>query len=45
MISKLGFGFLRLPRKGEELDWDTICRMVDAFMDGGGAYENHHESI
>ena len=38
MISKLGFGFLRLPRKGEELDWDTICRMVDAFMDGGGAF-------
>ena len=38
MINKLGFGFLRLPRKGEELDWDTICRMVDAFMDGGGAF-------
>ena len=36
MINKLGFGFLRLPKKDGELDWQTICSMVDVFMDGGG---------
>ena len=36
MLNKLGFGFLRLPKKDEELDWQTICSMVDEFMDGGG---------
>ena len=34
-MNKLGFGFLRLPKKGEEFDWDTVCEMVDVFMDGG----------
>ena len=38
MINKLGFGFLRLPKKGEEFDWDTIDQMVDAFMAGGGTF-------
>lgn len=38
MINKLGFGFLRLPKKDEELDWQTICSMVDVFMDGGGVF-------
>jgi len=38
MINKLGFGFLHLPPKGEEYDWGAICRMVDAFMDGGGTF-------
>lgn len=38
MINKLGFGFLRLPKKGDEYDWDTLSAMVDAFMDGGGTY-------
>ena len=36
MINKLGFGFLRLPKQGEELDWETINTMVDAFQEGGG---------
>ena len=36
MINKLGFGFLRLPKKDGELDWQTICSMVDVFMGGGG---------
>ena len=35
MINKLGFGFLRLPKSGEELDWETINDMVDVFMEGG----------
>ena len=38
MMNKLGFGFLRLPKQGEELDWQTICSMVDVFMDGGGVF-------
>lgn len=38
MVNKLGFGFLRLLKKDEELDWETINSMVDAFMDGGGSF-------
>ena len=38
MINKLGFGFLRLPKKDGELDWQTICSMVDVFMGGGGVF-------
>lgn len=38
MINKLGFGFLRLPKLDEQYDWETVCQMVDAFMDGGGNY-------
>ena len=38
MINKLGFGFLRLPKKGEELDWQTIDAMTDAFLEGGGSF-------
>ena len=38
MLNKLGFGFLRLPKKDEELDWQTICSMVDEFMEGGGVF-------
>ena len=38
MINKLGFGFLRLPKQGGELDWETINTMVDVFLDGGGTF-------
>ena len=38
MINKLGFGFLRPPKKDGELDWQTICSMVDVFMGGGGVF-------
>ena len=38
MLNKLGFGFLRLPKKDGELDWQTICSMVDVFMGGGGVF-------
>lgn len=38
MLNKLGFGFLRLPKKGEDYDWDEISKMVDAFMEAGGSY-------
>ena len=35
-FGKLGFGFLRLPKAEDGLDWDSICAMVDAFLSGGG---------
>lgn len=38
MMNKLGFGFLRLPKKGEEIDWDLLCSMTDRFMEQGGRY-------
>ena len=38
MINKLGFGFLRLPKRDGELDWQTICTMAAAFLDGGGVF-------
>ena len=37
-MNKLGFGFLRLPRKAAFYDWRGIERMVDRFMDLGGVY-------
>ena len=38
MINKLGFGFLRLPKKGEEPDWQAIDAMADTFLQGGGTF-------
>lgn len=38
MINKLGFGFLRLPKREDDYDWDAVSAMVDAFMNGGGFY-------
>ena len=38
VMNKLGFGFLRLPRKGVSYDWQGISRMVDRFMELGGTY-------
>lgn len=37
-MNKLGFGFLRLPGNGKERDWETINKMVDIFMEGGGSF-------
>lgn len=34
----LGFGMMRLPMKGEEMDTDRISEMVDAFIAGGFNY-------
>ena len=28
-----GFGFMRLPMIGDEVDYAQTCRMVDAFME------------
>ena len=33
-----GFGCMRLPMKGEEVDLEKTCEMVDAFLDAGFNY-------
>lgn len=33
-----GFGFMRLPMIGDEVDYDHTCRMVDAFLAAGFNY-------
>ena len=35
---KLGFGMMRLPSKGEEIDIETVKRMVDSYMQSGFRY-------
>ena len=35
---KLGFGFMRLPMKGDQVDVETTCRMVDEFLAAGFCY-------
>ena len=33
-----GFGCMRLPLAGDEVDYEDTCRMVDAFLDAGFNY-------
>ena len=33
-----GFGCMRLPMKGDQVDTEETCRMVDAFLDAGFNY-------
>ena len=41
-----GFGFMRLPMIGEEVDYAQTCRMVDAFMEAGFNYfDTAHTSL
>ena len=35
---KLGFGLMRLPRKGVKIDVEQVSQMVDAFLDAGFTY-------
>ena len=35
---KLGFGLMRLPRKGPRIDVEQTKRMVDRFLESGGTY-------
>ena len=35
---KLGFGLMRLPRKGEEIDVEQVKEMVDLFLEAGFIY-------
>lgn len=37
-IGKLGFGLMRLPRKGDEIDVEQTKEMVDLFMEAGFNY-------
>lgn len=37
-MQKLGFGCMRLPMKGNEVDYDQFNKMIDAFMKNGFSY-------
>ncbi len=37
-IKKLGFGFMRLPRKDGEIDLEQVKAMVDRYMEAGFTY-------
>ena len=37
-IGKLGFGFMRLPKKGNDFDYAQINKMVDAYLEQGFTY-------
>ena len=37
-IKKLGFGLMRLPMKGEEIDIKQVKKMADTFMSKGFTY-------
>ena len=37
-IKKLGFGLMRLPKNGEEIDVEQVKEMVDLFMEAGFTY-------
>ena len=34
----LGFGLMRLPRRGVKIDVDQVAQMVDLFLDAGFTY-------
>lgn len=37
-MNKLGFGFLRLPKEGEHINYPLLNQMVDTFLSHGGTY-------
>ena len=37
-MNKTGFGFLRLPMAGEQVDQAAVCRLADRFLELGGSY-------
>lgn len=37
-IGKLGFGFMRLPKKGDGFDYEPMKKMVDTFLSHGFSY-------
>lgn len=39
-MNKMGFGFLRLPQTGKEMDidWILLNKMTDTFLASGGTY-------
>lgn len=38
METKLGFGCMRLPMKGDEVDYEEFNKMIDMYMDAGFNY-------
>jgi len=38
MAGKLGFGLMRLPRRGVKIDVNQVSQMVDLFLDAGFTY-------
>ena len=38
MAGKLGFGLMRLPRRGVKIDVKQVSQMVDLFLDAGFTY-------
>ena len=36
--ARLGFGYMRLPKKDGAFDIKQICKMADAFIENGGTY-------
>ena len=38
VLKNFGFGMMRLPMKGAEVDTEQVCRMVDAFLERGFNY-------
>ena len=37
-MNRTGFGFLRLPMSGEQVDLPEVCRLADRFLELGGSY-------
>lgn len=37
-IKKLGFGLMRLPKRGNKIDIEQVKKMVDMFMEAGLTY-------
>ena len=37
-VRKLGFGLMRLPKKGPSIDVEHVKKMVDLFMEAGFTY-------
>ena len=37
-IKKLGFGLMRLPKKGDAIDVEQVKKMVDRFLEEGFTY-------
>ena len=37
-MNKIGFGFLRFHKSGNDYDWSAIRRMTDLFLNSGGHY-------
>lgn len=40
-----GFGCMRLPMSGDEVDKVQMCQMVDAFLEAGFNYFRHRPRL